>query len=96
MVIKKANDIGTDKVVLQTMIGMDGDVTTRIEKAFADKPVTFINEMHQQALGIPLDRHCKRAGTACHKEKVKISRFSYLKISASKHLIKCYKLTLIF
>jgi hypothetical protein len=47
-----------------------------------------------------LDQHCKRertdGRTACHKEKVKMSRFSYLKISTSKHLIKCYKLTLIF
>jgi hypothetical protein len=55
MVIKKANDIGTEKVILQTVIGMDGDVTTRISKAFADKPVSFINEMHHEAIGISVD-----------------------------------------
>jgi len=55
LVIKKANDIGTEKVVLQTVIGMDGDVTTRISKAFADQPVTFINTIHQDAIGISVD-----------------------------------------
>jgi len=52
MVIKKANDIGTEKVVLQTIIGMDGDVTTRISQAFANQPVNFINVMHDEATAI--------------------------------------------
>lgn len=55
MVIKKANDIGTEKVILQTVIGMDGDVTTRISKAFANQPITFINDMHHEAIGISVD-----------------------------------------
>jgi hypothetical protein len=55
LVIKKANDIGTEKVVLQTVIGMDGDVTTRISKAFAEQPVAFINEMHRDAIGISVE-----------------------------------------
>ena len=49
MVIKKANDIGTEKVMLQTIIGIDGDVTTRISKSFANQPVNFINNMHHDA-----------------------------------------------
>jgi hypothetical protein len=52
MLFKKANDIGTEKVVLQTIIGIDGDVTTRIAHAFADNPVTFINNIHNEAIGI--------------------------------------------
>lgn len=52
MVFKKANDIGTEKVVLQTIIGMDGDITTRISQAFADKPIPFINGMHDEAISI--------------------------------------------
>jgi len=55
MVFKKANDIGTEHVVLQTVIGMDGDVTTRISKTFADQPVFFINQMHHEAVGISVD-----------------------------------------
>ncbi len=55
MVIKKANDIGTERVILQTVIGMDGDLTTRISKSFAEQPVPFINAMHHQAIGISVD-----------------------------------------
>jgi len=55
MVFKKANDIGTEHVLLQTVIGMDGDVTTRISKSFAEQPVTFINQMHHEAIGISVD-----------------------------------------
>lgn len=55
MVIKKANDIGTEKVMLQTVIGMDGDITTRISKSFAEQPVAFINQMHHEAIGISVD-----------------------------------------
>lgn len=55
LVIKKANDIGTEKVVLQTVIGIDGDVTTRISKAFAEQPVTFINEMHKDAISVSVE-----------------------------------------
>lgn len=55
MVIKKANDIGTEKVMLQTLIGMDGDVTTRISKSFAEQPVPFINNMHNDGIRISVD-----------------------------------------
>jgi hypothetical protein len=55
MVFKKANDIGTEHVLLQTIIGMDGDVTTRISKSFANQPVQFINQMHHEAIGISVD-----------------------------------------
>jgi len=52
LLFKKANDIGTEKVVLQTIIGIDGDVTTRISQSFADKPIEFINKTHNEAIGI--------------------------------------------
>jgi hypothetical protein len=55
MVFKKANDIGTERIVLQTIIGMDGDVTTRITKSFADQPVPFIQQMHHDAIDISVD-----------------------------------------
>jgi len=55
LVIKKANDIGTERVVLQTIIGMDGDITTRISKGFAEQPITFINQIHHEAVGISVD-----------------------------------------
>lgn len=52
LLFKKANDIGTEKVILQTIIGIDGDVTTRISQVFADKPIEFINKTHNDAIGI--------------------------------------------
>jgi hypothetical protein len=48
--IKKALDIGTETVVLQTIIGIDGDVTSRISRSFADNPISFINEIHHDAI----------------------------------------------
>jgi len=50
MVIQKANDMGTESVMMQTIIGMDGDVTTRISQAFANNPVPFITDIHQNAI----------------------------------------------
>ncbi|MEI8047629.1 MAG: hypothetical protein WCI92_09640 [Bacteroidota bacterium] len=55
MVIKKANDIGTEKVVLQTIIGIDGDVTTRVTRAFAENPIAFIHTSHNEAIGVSVD-----------------------------------------
>ena len=55
LVFKKANDIGTERVVLQTIIGMDGDITTRISKGFAEQPISFINQIHHEAVGISVD-----------------------------------------
>ena len=50
LTLKKINDIGTEKILTQTVIGLDGDVTTRISRSYAKHPVTFINEMHQEAI----------------------------------------------
>ncbi|MHC1775010.1 MAG: hypothetical protein AB9834_06295 [Lentimicrobium sp.] len=55
MVIKKANDIGTERVVMQTIIGMDGDITTRISRSFADQPIQFVNDLHKDAISISVD-----------------------------------------
>lgn len=55
MVIKKAHDLGTERIVLQTIIGLDGDVTTRISKSFAEHPVTFINDLHQEGITISVN-----------------------------------------
>ena len=49
MVIQKANDVGTERVVLQTIIGLDVDVTTRISQSFVNDPVPFVLDMHQNA-----------------------------------------------
>ena len=55
MVIQKANDVGTERVVLQTIIGLDGDVTTRISQSFVNDPVPFVLDMHQNSTGTSVD-----------------------------------------
>ena len=53
--LKKMYDLGNEKIVTQTMIGLDGDITTRISKNFANNPINFINEIHQQAITLSVD-----------------------------------------
>lgn len=50
LTLKKINDIGTEKILTQTVIGLDGDITTRISRNYAKHPITFINEIHQEAI----------------------------------------------
>lgn len=50
LTLKKINDIGTEKILTQTVIGLDGDITTRISKNYANHPISFINEIHQEAI----------------------------------------------
>lgn len=44
--IHKAWDVGTERIVLQTVIQIDGDVTTRISKRFAKNPDNTILQIH--------------------------------------------------
>lgn len=53
--LKKAFDIGTSTVVMQTIIGLDGDVTTRIAKSFANNPIPLVNELHHDGIRISVD-----------------------------------------
>ena len=34
---------------------MDGDVTTRISKSFAEQPIPFINNLHNDGIKISVD-----------------------------------------
>lgn len=54
-ILKKAFDIGTSTVVMQTIIGLDGDVTTRIAKSFANNPIPLVNELHHDGIRISVD-----------------------------------------
>ncbi len=55
MQLRKIYDLGTERIVMQTRIGLDGDVTTRISSKFANEPVDFINELHHRSTNISLD-----------------------------------------
>jgi len=45
--LKYYYDLGTEKVVMQTRFGIDGDVVTRIEKGFASDPSQVMVDLHQ-------------------------------------------------
>lgn len=49
LLIRKSIDIGVEKVVLQTRISMDGDITTRISEKFADAPNQFVLNLHNSS-----------------------------------------------
>jgi len=48
----KAYDIGLEQIMLQTRIEMDGDITTRINRKFAENPVQLIIDMHNLSVNI--------------------------------------------
>jgi hypothetical protein len=52
LLIRKAIDIGVEKVVLQTIISMDGDITTRVSGKFAQNPQQFVLDLHNTSIDI--------------------------------------------
>ncbi len=52
MLVRKALDLGTERVVMQTRISMDGDITTRLAEQFAQNPKQFVMDMHQASINM--------------------------------------------
>lgn len=52
MVIRKALDLGTEHVLMQTRISLDGDIITRLSEKFADAPKQFILDIHNTSIDI--------------------------------------------
>jgi hypothetical protein len=50
--IRKAWEIGTERIVMQTVIQIDGDVTTRLWQSFALNPNKAIMDIHNQSISI--------------------------------------------
>lgn len=48
--LQKAWDIGTEPISLQTIIQIDGDVTTRMSESFARKPNETILRVHNESI----------------------------------------------
>ncbi|MCT4588120.1 MAG: hypothetical protein N4A71_09890 [Carboxylicivirga sp.] len=55
ILVRKALDLGTERVLMQTRIGLDGDITTRIAEKFADKPEQFILDIHNDSIQTSID-----------------------------------------
>lgn len=52
--IRKAWEIGTEKIAMQTVIQLDGDVVTRISPEYAKPDKKVIHEIHQQGVSISM------------------------------------------
>jgi hypothetical protein len=50
MLLKKINDIGTEEIVMQTLVELDGDVTTRIQERFANDQNNVLLKIHAEAV----------------------------------------------
>lgn len=46
--LKRYHDLGTEKVVMQTRIGIDGDIVARIEEDFAKNPLPLLVDLHDK------------------------------------------------
>jgi hypothetical protein len=46
--INRYYDLGDERVVMQTRFGIDGDVVTRIEESFSNKPKKLVIEIHDE------------------------------------------------
>lgn len=46
--LKRYHDLGTEKIAMQTRIGIDGDIVARIEEEFARKPLPLLVDLHDK------------------------------------------------
>lgn len=46
--LKRLFDLGTENIVMQTRFGLDGDVVTRVEKNFANRPKQLVIDLHDK------------------------------------------------
>ncbi|MGD9928936.1 MAG: hypothetical protein AB7U05_02860 [Mangrovibacterium sp.] len=53
--LRRYHDLGTEKVVMQTRIGLDGDVVARIEEGFANSPKQLLVDIHEKHTKLSLD-----------------------------------------
>jgi hypothetical protein len=54
VMIKRLYDLGTERIVMQTRFGIDGDVVTRIEEGFANKPKQIVLDLHEKHTDLSL------------------------------------------
>ena len=54
LTIRKAFDLGTEEIAMQTIISIDGDVTTRIAREFATSPNQTVLNLHNEAINISI------------------------------------------
>lgn len=53
--LSKAWELGTDAVVMQTIVMLDGDIITRIAEQYTDDAHVIVRQIHQQAVETSID-----------------------------------------
>ena len=53
--MKRSYDLGIEKIVMQTRIGIGGDIVSRIEEDFANKPRQLIVDIHDKHTKLSID-----------------------------------------
>ena len=53
--LKRSYDLGIEKIVMQTRIGIGGDIVSRIEEDFANKPRQLIVDIHDKHTKLSID-----------------------------------------
>lgn len=46
--LKRYYDLGTEEIILQTRIGIDGDIVTRVQRDFANEPRQLLVDLHEK------------------------------------------------
>ena len=52
VLIRKFWELGTEEIVMQTVIELDGDVTTRIQPDFANDEAVALHDLHQASVNV--------------------------------------------
>lgn len=53
--LKRFHDLGTERIVMQTRIGLDGDVVSRIDEDFANNPRQLLVDIHDKHTKLSMD-----------------------------------------
>jgi len=61
--LKRFHDLGTEKVVMQTRIGIDGDIVARIDEEFAKKPLPLLVDLHDKHTKLSMEYWNSLVGT---------------------------------
>ena len=53
-ILRKAWEIGTDEVVLQTTVALDGDVIFRVDSRYSTEAKRMLFELHDQSVSVAM------------------------------------------
>lgn len=48
-------DLGTEEIILQTRIGIDGDIVTRVQRDFSEAPRQLLIDLHEKHTNLSMD-----------------------------------------